>query len=561
MTSKRSWLFLGFLIAFCGVTSGQKTSYLIAPEKIYLDAADPAYSKVQAGDTLFFASGQKQYLLVKNFQGSPEKPIVFINSGGEVVIDTDHYFGISIQNCRYIKFTGTGDPNQKYGFKVKRVANGSGMGIGDKSSDFEIDHVSIENCKIGGIYAKTDPDCSLSSVRGTFTQFNTSIHDNLIQNVANEGLYIGSTKYFGQTVNCNGSDVLLLPSLLEGVKVYNNIIKYSGWDGIQVSSASKSCQIYNNTILFDSQDEHDAQMSGIIIGGGSKCDCYNNFISNGKGNGIESHGLGGYRIFNNIIVNAGLDYEPNNPSLMKHGIFVTDVSMQSDSSLFIQHNNIINPKSDGIRFSSTKSRNNLIASNVIINPGNFDYYENGNTNYKGTDSYIMFILAGSEVNITNNYFARTANLAGFVNNNQQTPEDFKLGKGSQLIDAALTDKNIRFDFAGATRPSGLKPDIGAFEFDHFNGNRIEFSPLPSSIRLLENPVNEFIGFLSLVEVGQKINLAIYNSSGKIVRHFGKSELNLENQIIRANVSNISTGLYFYSIQLGNTTHSGKFLKK
>jgi hypothetical protein len=97
------------------------------------------------------------------------------NFGGDVIIDTDHYYGISIENCRYLKFTGTGNPNQTYGFKIKRVANGAGLGIGELSSDFEIDHISIENCLIGGLYAKTDPDCSLSSIRGNFTQFNTII--------------------------------------------------------------------------------------------------------------------------------------------------------------------------------------------------------------------------------------------------------------------------------------------------------------------------------------------------------------------------------------------------
>jgi hypothetical protein len=103
-------------------------------------------------------------------------------------------------------------------------------------------------------------------------------------------LYIGNSKYFGQVVNCNGVDTLLLPSLLNGVKIYNNIISYSGWDGIQVSSASSNCQIYDNLIMFDSQDEYFAQMSGILLGGGSKCDCFNNYITDGKGNGIESHG-------------------------------------------------------------------------------------------------------------------------------------------------------------------------------------------------------------------------------------------------------------------------------
>ena len=185
----------------------QISSYKIDPDKLLIDANDPLYQKVKPGDTLFFNAGMRDFLLIRNFRGTPEKPIVLINSGGEVIIDTDNHYGISIQNCSYFKFTGTGDPDHTYGFKVTRVANGAGMGIGYLSSDFEIDHVSIENTSIGGLYAKTDPDCTLNSVRGAFTQYNTIIHDNYIANAGNEGLYIGSSHYLGQKVQIGRAHV------------------------------------------------------------------------------------------------------------------------------------------------------------------------------------------------------------------------------------------------------------------------------------------------------------------------------------------------------------------
>jgi len=341
-----------FLLLTFGSAAGQSTSIYIESDQLVIDAGDLKYKNVKPGDTLYFKSGNRKYILIKNFQGSAGKPIIITNSGGKVSIDTDHYYGISIQNCRYFKFTGTGDPNQTYGFQISKVLNGAGMGIGDLSSDYEVDHLRIENTLIGGIYAKTDPDCSLSAVRGKFIQYNTSIHDNYISNAGNEGLYVGSSFFSGQTVKCNGENLLLLPSLLDGVKIYNNIIKYSGWDGIQVSSAYKNCRIYNNTILFDSQVAEPNQMSGILIGEGTKCDCYNNFISQGKGDGIEYHGFRGSRIFNNIIVDAGTSFAPNDRTQMKHGIYISDLAILDDTTLSVQHNNIINPKSDGIRFSA-----------------------------------------------------------------------------------------------------------------------------------------------------------------------------------------------------------------
>jgi hypothetical protein len=549
--------FLGYLLSTTYQAVGQKNSYLIAIDKLYIDATDPAYKAIKPGDTLLFAAGNRNYLLIKNFQGQPGKPIVMMNSGGDVIIDTDNYYGISIQNCRYLKFTGTGDVRQTYGFKIKRVANGAGLGIGELSSDFEIDHISIENCLIGGMYAKTDPDCSLKSVRGNFTQFNTIIHDNYIANVGNEGLYVGCSNYFGQTVNCGGQNVVLLPGLLDGVKIYNNIIEYSGWDGIQVSSASNNCQIYNNTVLFDSQSETESQMSGIMIGGGSKADCYNNFISQGKGDGIESHGLGGYRIFNNIIVDAGRSFKPADPAQMKYGIYVTDISVQKDSAFYIQHNDIINPKSEGIRFSSVLSKKNLIAANVIINPGNFDYYENGNTSFKGKDAYIMFQDPKSEAVIKNNYLARNASSVGFSSIIMKSPADFKLTASSPLINSADVDKKIGFDFIGVPRPYGIYSDIGAYEY---NAPAIVDTVTNNQNRLLQNPVKDFLKIILPKGTKSEVFLNVYNLKGEMINNFKYSDVYIENQIISADVSNLETGIYLYSIQSGNAVVSGKFIK-
>jgi len=50
-------------------------------------------------------------------------------------------------------------------------------------------------------------------------------------------------------------------------------------------------------------------MSGILIGGGAKCDCYNNKIFDGKGDGIDVFGLGYMKIFNNLIVRAGRTFQ------------------------------------------------------------------------------------------------------------------------------------------------------------------------------------------------------------------------------------------------------------
>lgn len=540
---------------------GQNKGYIIPLDQLYVDAHDPVYKQVKPGDTLYFVTGSRKFIHVVNFEGTATLPIVMINLGGEVTIDTDHYFGISIHHCRHIKLTGSGYPAQYYGFKIKRVAQGAGIGIGNLSSDVEIDHISIENTKIGGIYAKTDPDCTANTVRGAFTQYNTVIHHNYIAHTGDEGVYVGSTKYTGQNVNCNGKDTLIMPILLDGVKIYSNIFKYTGWDGIQVSSASKNCQIFDNTVLYDSQLGVDTQMSGIMLGGGSKCDCYNNFISQGKGVGIESHGLGGYRIFNNIILDAGRSYLPNDVSRMKFGIFVSDISTQKDSSYYIQHNNIINPKSEGIRFSSIISKNNLIAANIIINPGNFDYYENGNTRFKGKDAYIMFQSEASTATLANNYLARDATNAGFTSLKMEEPNDFKLVKGSKMIDAiSISPKTaILFDFIRLARPSGLKADIGAFEYDSTTSTGNPENKEDGEVRLLQNPAINLLIFKLPEKDYSEILLKIYTINGEIVLQRREHDIYTDQTAIQTDTSGFVPGVYLYTIQTKNHSYSGKFL--
>jgi len=536
--------------------SAQNRSYTVDSLTTLIDGTQPPYNQLLPGDTLLFEHGTREFILLRNLQGEADKPLIIMNSGGIVRINTDHYYGMSIRNCRYFKLTGTGDSNYFYGFKIDRVANGGGIGLGEQSSDFEIDHISIENCKGVGISAKTDPDCSFTATRDKFTQFNTIIHDNYIEGVSFEGMYIGSTKYFGQTVHCGDQDTLLLPSLLDGVRIYNNIIKHTGWDGIQVSSASSNCQIFDNLVMYDSKDEYTYQMSGILLGGGSKCDCYNNYIGQGKGNGIENHGLGGNRIFNNIIVDAGRTYLPLDSSQMRHGIFVSDVSMQTDSSLYILNNDIINPKSDGIRFSSTHSRNNLLASNLIINPGNYDYYENGNTSFNGEDSYIMITNHSIDVTMTNNYLARSTANIGLSDN------DFTLLPGSPLIDSGYFDtKGIDFDFYHNARPYGIASDIGAFEFNP------ESLTIPAIIKdvdakpsLFPNPVQTWFNLKFQCETHKEISFGIYNLQGKRLFILNRySEKTVENEI-RVNVDFLSSGIYIYQLSSGQDTFSGKFIK-
>jgi hypothetical protein len=409
-----------------------------------------------------------------------------------------------------------------------------------------MDHMKITDDPIAGVYAKTDPDCSFTSTRPNFTQYNTLIHDNYIESTGNEGLYIGSSFYNGESFTCNGKDTLLFPSILSGVRVYNNIVKSSGWDGIQVSSASEDCQVFNNIVMYDSQAGVQSQMTGIILGGGSKCDCYNNSISEGKGDGIEDHGLGGNRIYNNLIIDAGQTYFPGDQTKKKHGIYVDDVSVQAGASFRILFNDIINPKADGIRFNSVHSSNSLVASNVIINPG--DYPQ------EGPASYVEVVDPSSDVSVSNNYERLDTIGAGFVNGG------YELNSGSPLIDAGYYEsEGITLDFLNHPRPEGNGYDIGAYEFQTLptgiitagSGRKPLLYPNPSQVQMTIE--YEFADY-------SEVHLDIYNLRGSRIFTVVKSDPPMGNHTFIVDVVTLPAGIYMYALHSGNEVITGKFIK-
>lgn len=544
--------FIAVLIAL--QLSAQSQAYFIDSAMNLADGTSTLFKNIQPGDTVYLKAGSRDKLLIRNFFGSADKPIIFTNKDGVTNFNTSSYYGVSILNCRYIKFTGTGDPNNQYGIRIERVANGAGLGIGGMSSDFEIDHISITNCSTEGIIAKTDPDCSFMATRERFTQFNTSIHDNYIADVKDEGMYIGSSFYSGVKLNCNGKDTLVMPAILDHVAVYNNIVSNTGWDGIQVSSAPLHCQVHHNTITHDSQSETKNQMSGILLGGGSKCDCYNNKIADGKGDGIEEHGLGGNKIYNNIIVNAGRGFQPNDATQAKHGIFVSDVSVLKDSSFNILFNDIINPKSDGIRFQSIKSKNSLIASNLIVNPGSYDVYQYGNTSFKGNDAYVMIPSQASSVLLKNNFFTRNINDAGI------STSDYTLLPGSPLINKGYQQAYfINFDFKNEKRPIGGYCDIGAMEYN--SGDDRLSDTVSKSVELFPNPVYSKLNFRYEVD-GTAANtlLRIYTCTGRLVLQQNMPVLFAGTQEATVNTDKLLAGAYIYSLHRGAAISYGRFVK-
>ena len=414
--------------------------YTIGPS---VDDADGAgnYSQVTAGDTVCIEAGNRNELTLKNFKGLADSPIIFVNYDGVVFINNLGFAGIYVRNSEYVRLTGSGvsedcgsrftESNQQCGIVIN---SGLGRGVAgqEKTGHIEVDHIEIGNGAESGITIK-DPN----ALRSDWTQYDTLVHDNYIHDITlgegAEGIYLGASGY-----TAGGTTPVLV-----GVQISNNLVTRTGMDGIQVGSAIENCNIHHNKIYFDSQNQVVNQMSGVMNNPGSVCNIYGNLVQDGDGPGMYIQGNGTNRIFNNVIVRAGL--RPSTASA--YGI---KISTGSDvgNDVYVWNNTIISPRETGIKFSLSTGTQSKIQNNMVVDPGNGLYIDTGGR---------------TNVYLSNNIGKADISEAGF---NDPGADDYSLSDGSLAIDAGmdLSSDSVLDDFLGITRPQGTAYDVGAYEY-------------------------------------------------------------------------------------------------
>ena len=506
--------------------------------EIASEVVDVNGSDINPGDVVCLLAGNKDFLRLIDIQGTEAQPITIINKDGPVVINTDHFYGVKFDNCKHVIFSGTGDNGTVYGIQIKRVGGGAGMSVDNMSTNIEIENVEISYTLIGGIYAKTEPyqgDCDDLITRDKFTMYDLKIHDCYLHDIADEGFYIGSSKYTGQTIyECD--DIVVLPHIIEGVEIYNNIVENTGWDGIQVSSAPVDCKIYNNIIRYDSYEEEPYQMSGILIGGGAKCDCYNNQIYDGKGDGIDIFGLGDMKIFNNLIVRAGRTFKPDDENLFKHGIYIGELVTDPGATFKLYNNTIISPKSSGIKYANNDATMGYIKNNLITDPGQLQYNPNS--------AYLNISSDPQKVEISNNYNAPDNSTPKFVNYNSN---DFDLKPDSPAVNygTSLTNEGIIFDIEDRFRPFHTYFDAGAYEchdpYAAINEND-ELIGIPYPI-----PAKDYI----CVPVNSQLKnikaVSILSLEGKIIYTDAFLNSSINNNELIISLNQVKTGKYILNL--------------
>lgn len=404
---------------------------------IKLDQHEADGKKMEAmpGDTICIEAGRRPFLRLENFEGSEEKPITFLNCkgkstlGGPAVND-----GIKLLNSRYVRISGSGDPEHPYGIHIVESKPGSqGIAITRFSSDVEIDHIEIEKAGFAGIMAKTDPYCDGSADRGNFTMYNIHLHDNYIHDVKGEGIYLGNSFYTGTKVYC---DSWHLPHEVKGVRIYNNKLENTGWEAIQVGSATEDCEVYNNHITNYGAENKRMQNNGIQLGLGTTGRVYNNYIREGTGAAIVIQGTGDNFIYNNIIIAPG--EEAFNINLREP---------KPEKGVYIINNTVINARQAVIREHVNPAKNNVFFNNLIV----------------GSASSWNQLKHYTDWKLENNLVSDTREIL-FVN---CTKEDFRLKANSKAIDAGkdVSAYGIKLDFEGSPRPRGEGYDVGALERD------------------------------------------------------------------------------------------------
>jgi gliding motility-associated-like protein len=398
---------------------------------------------VKPGDKICFTSGTRTGIGFKNITGTPDNPVIITNMcDGKVLLQAPPNWGNAVEtiNCSYIRFTGSGNPNEQYGIEIRGAVHG--INFHELSTNFEVDHLRVNFVGGVGIVAKTDPTCDPKAWRGNFTMRDCRFHDNYISDTGNEGFYIGNSHADGGvTKTCNGSSILIQEHEVDGIQVYDNILRNIGNEAIQVGAATNAVIHHNNAYNFGAANNPQHQ-TGIQVGNGTQlAKVYNNIIDTGTGYGIYEQGGGG-TIYNNIFANTLLG-----------GIILQDLAIDwAPAGFTIVNNTFINCKDFGVLMFSENPKPSYYYNNIVVGQNQATY------------KYVNFNNPSKNLWIeSNNLRTQDISTVKFVN---PAAKDYHLLAGSAAIDGGkdLTAFGIGFDLDEKTRPKGSGYDIGAYEF-------------------------------------------------------------------------------------------------
>ncbi|MFY0255797.1 right-handed parallel beta-helix repeat-containing protein [Chitinophaga sp. 30R24] len=297
--------------------------YVLVPDadgRLVIDGSKTSY---KGGDVLSL-KGTFSAVIFSNLNGTAGSPIIVRNASGTVTkIGNPIWNGgawstaLGFANCHYIK---VGADKNKSDFILDGSTQAAreayfDITLSNHSDNFEISNITIRNGGTG-IWAKTDP------VKGDKnTQYPNSqmegllIHDVDISGTNNEAMYIGHTAlywnltanvpYYGDPSGFTAGQEYVQPIKWHHVKIYNNSVSNGGADGIQ-TAAIDQLEIYKNTVTSWGGQHNSAHNGGILIGGRTtNTNVHDNYVHDGWGELVQFYGSGEngatHIIYNNLL--------------------------------------------------------------------------------------------------------------------------------------------------------------------------------------------------------------------------------------------------------------------
>lgn len=460
---------------------------------------------VSAGDSVLVVSGNYSGFDIRT-GGNSAQPIVFKALSNDVIIDTRNPVttdGINIENADYVEV---------HGFNV---INQPRAGIRIVVSDFiKIKHNTCSNNYRWGIFTGFTDDIL---IEGNSCSYSEDEH----------GIYVS-----------NSSD---RPTIINNHSFNNN-----------------GCGIHMNGDLSMGDDGiiNNAIVAGNIIhdngvGGGSaiNMDCvqdskiYNNLLYNNHATGIAMYQIDGAegsknnKIFNNTIIH---------PSNGRWAILVVNASTGNT----IYNNILINKHSfRGSICLDEESKPGFISDyNLVVNRLSDD---DGNSNMSLTSWQAMGYDTHSQIVQDENII--------FVN---PLNSDYHLLQTSQPtnIGTSMVSSVVNVDLEGVTRPQGSGYDIGAYEFTSTTFVDEEYAV--NDFKLYQNYPNPFNPSTSIqYAIGDRqfVQLKVYDILGNEVATLVSEYKSAGKYDVKFNAEELSTGIYFYQLKVGDYTATKKML--
>lgn len=331
-----------------GANALAKRNIIVNPtgsNEIYYPNASASLG-VRPGDTLqVVAGGTNNDIIFGNLLGAPGQPIVIMGPATGQVFSSIIRFD---DHCEYVKVINNPANPLTYGFLF------STMGFG-LVNNFDVSGVDVNGLPIAGqgatglickkhIDTLADGSIVAESINMGYLMDHIHFHNMRVRHSDGEGWYIGPTApNGGDGQGPNG----FYPVRLFAVEIDHNITDSTGWDGIQLSGALDSCSIHDNIVTHYGLINMGSQQAGIIAGGTSNTNVYNNTVKNGTGNGIEIFSYATTFVHDNILDSCGRD----GTSRGQESIFQNDIPSIVDSfakqKVYYYNNTIQHPQTAG----------------------------------------------------------------------------------------------------------------------------------------------------------------------------------------------------------------------